>query len=92
MENHENRKEFVTETLHGKGNMETLTMLVPCNVKEGKSEVVGINNACRIMNEVMNVWMDANMLEDVVNEKREVMNRNQNWVVGERIIGIKTKE
>ena len=61
------------------------------NVKGGESEVVGVNDACRITNEVMNVWMDANVVEDIVNKKGEAMNRNQNWVVGERIIGIKTK-
>ena len=91
MENQKNRKESVTETMYGKGKMETLTTLVSRNVKEGESEVDGINSACRIVNEVMNAWMDGYMVEDIVSENDEVMNRNQNWVVRERIIGTKTK-
>ena len=55
MENQENRKQFVTETLCKKGKMETLKILVSRNVKEGESKVEGINNASRITNEVMNV-------------------------------------
>ena len=39
----------------------------------------------------MNAWMDSKMVEDIVNEKDEVMNRNQNWVIGERIVGVKKK-
>ena len=39
----------------------------------------------------MNVQMDGHVVEDVVNEKDEIMNRDKNWVVGERIIGSKTK-
>ena len=91
MGNCDDQKEFANETMCEKGEMETLTMIMSRNVKEGESEVVGINNACRITNEVMSVWVDANVVDDVVNEKGEVMNKNQNWVVGKRIIGIKTK-
>ena len=42
-------------------------MLMIWIVKEGESEVVGANNMHRITNEVMNVWMDAMMVEDIVN-------------------------
>ena len=66
-------------------------MLISQNVKEVESEVVGVNNTHRIINEVMNLWMDGKMVEDIVNEKGEVMTKNQNCVVGERIVGIKTK-
>ena len=69
-----------------------ITMLASRYFKEGESELVGVNDTHRIMNEVMNAWMDDKMVEDIVNEKGEVMNRNQNWVVGERIVGIKTKK
>ena len=91
MENQENRTEFVYETSHRKGKMETLTMLASRNIKKEESEVDGINNVHRIINEMMNVWMDGHVVEDVVNEKGETINRDQNWVVEERIIGIKTK-
>ena len=66
-------------------------MLASRNVKEGESEVVGMNNAHRITNEAMSVWMGTNVVEETVNVKGEAMSRNQNWVVGERIIGVKTK-
>ena len=42
-------------------------------------------------NEVINAWMDAKIAEDIVNQKGEVMNRNKNWLVGERIVGVKIK-
>ena len=35
--------------------------------------------------------MDSKMVEDIVHEKDEAMNWNQNWVVGERIVGVKKK-
>ena len=39
----------------------------------------------------MNAWMKTKMVEDIANEKGEEMTRNQNWVVEERIVGMKTK-
>ena len=39
----------------------------------------------------MNAWMKKRMVQNIINEKKEVMNRNQNWVVGEKIIGLKKK-
>ena len=66
-------------------------MLVSRNIKEGESELDGMNNTCKIINEMMNAWMDGNMVEDIVNEKDETMNRYQKWAIGERIIGSKTK-
>ena len=71
--------------------METLTMLISMKVKEGESEVEGVNDTCRVMNHVMNDWMELNMVQEIVNENNEVMNRNQNWVVDERIIGGRKK-
>ena len=71
--------------------MEIITMLISKKVKEGETEVVGVNNAHRLTNEFMNIWMDSKMVEDVVNEKDEVMNRNKNWVVDESIVGVKKK-
>ena len=61
--------------------MEIVTMATSKKVKEEESEVVGLKNSCRLMNEVMNSWMDWKMVEDVGNKKDEVMNRNQKWVV-----------
>ena len=66
-------------------------MLMSKKVQEGESEVVGVNNTHRLMNEVMNAWMDSKMVEDVANEKDEAITRNQNWVLGERIVGVKKK-
>ena len=35
--------------------------------------------------------MQSMMAQDIVNDKNEVMNRNKNWVVGKRIIGVRIK-
>ena len=91
MENSDNQNEHVNEAINEKGETEIRTMIMSRNVKEGENEVVGVNNAHRITNEAMNAQMDANVVEDIVNEKGEAMNRNQIWVVGERMIGVKTK-
>ena len=69
--------------------MEMLTMLISMKVKEGESEVEGANNTCRVTNDFMNDWMESNMVQEILNEKNEAMNRNQNWAVGENIIGSK---
>ena len=66
-------------------------MLVSRNIEEGEIEVDGINNTHRIINETMSTLIDGNMVEAIVNEKDEIMNRDYKWVVGERIIGSKTK-
>ena len=79
------------ESLKLKENVEIVTMLISKKVKEGDSEVVGVINAHRLTNEVMSVWMVSKTVQEIVNEKDEVMNRNQNWVVGERIVGVKKK-
>ena len=39
----------------------------------------------------MNDWEETRMVQNIVNKKKEVMNRNQNWIVGERIIGVRKK-
>ena len=39
----------------------------------------------------MNEQIDTEMAEDTVNKKNDAMNRNQNWVVGKRIIDVKKK-
>ena len=45
-----------------------------------------------MINDIMNDWMEKSMVQNIVNEKNEVMNGNKNLVVGERIIGLKIKE
>ena len=67
-------------------------MLMPKRVKEGESEVVGVKSIRRLTNEVMNAWVESKMVEDIENEKDEAMDQNQNWAVGERIIGGKKKK
>ena len=69
VENSDQQSEHKNESLHKKGNMKITTMLTSKKVTEGESEVVGVNNACRLMNEVLNAWLDAKMVEDVVNKK-----------------------
>ena len=66
-------------------------MLVSNKFKEGESDVEGVNNSNRVINDAMNNCMESRMAQDIVNEKNEFMNRNQNWVVGERIIGVRKK-
>ena len=53
-------------------------MLVSRKIKEEESEVDGINNACRIINEIMNAWMDRHVVDNIVNESEEIMNRDKN--------------
>ena len=65
--------------------MEMLTILISMKVKDGESEVEGLNNAHRLTNEVVNEWIDLKMAQDMVNKKNDAMNLNQNWIVGERI-------
>ena len=91
MENQGNSLEFVNGTLHRKEKTATITMLVSRNTQEGENKLEGINNAHRSINEIMNAWKDRHMVENMMNEKEEIMNRDQNWVIGERIIGIKNK-
>ena len=66
-------------------------MIISKKIKEWEIEVVGVSDACRLTNEVMNAYMDSKMVEDVANEKDEAITRNQNWVLGERIVGVKKK-
>ena len=39
----------------------------------------------------MNDWLETRIVQNVANENNEIMNRNQNWVVGERTIGVRKK-
>ena len=66
-------------------------MLLSLKVKEGESEDEGVNITHRVTNEVMNDWMESNVVQDIVNEKNKLMNPNQNWVACERKIGVKKK-
>ena len=45
----------MNEILHRKGKTEKIIMSVSRIIKEEENEVDGINNACRIINEIMNV-------------------------------------
>ena len=69
MENSDNPNEHGNEGINKKVEMEIRTMLMSRNVKEGESEVVVVNDVHRMMNEVMNVWMDAKIVEEIANEK-----------------------
>ena len=67
-------------------------MLVSMKVKDGEIKVEGASNTHRVTNDVINDCMESNVGQETVNEKNKVMNRNQNWLVGEIIIGGKRKE
>ena len=71
--------------------MEILTMLVSNKFKEGESDVEGVNNSNRVINDAMNNCMESRMAQDIVNEKNQVMNRDQNFLAGERIIEVRMK-
>ena len=66
-------------------------MLISTKVKCGNIKVEGVNNACRLINEVMNEQIGTKMAQDIVNENIDSINRNQNWVLSKRIIGVKKK-
>ena len=83
--------EHQNEILYAKGNMETITIFVSKKIKEGVRDVVGVTNSYRVVNDIMNDWIEKRMVTNIVNDKDEVMTRDQNWVVGERIMGGKNK-
>ena len=59
--------------------------------KQGESDVVGVANLHRAINEVMAYWIEIRMVKNTVNMKNKVMNRDKNWFAGERIIGSNSK-
>ena len=66
-------------------------MMASIKVKEGEIEVEGVKNTCKVINEVMN---EKDLFEDGSRHskwKNEVVNHNQNWIVGERTICVKNK-
>ena len=71
--------------------METLTIFVSKKIKVGVSDAVIATNSHRDIDDTMNDWIDEGMAMSIVNDKKEVMNRDQKWVVGERNIGGKSK-
>ena len=67
--------------------METATILVSKKFKEGESDVAGVNNSFRVINDVMQKgWYKMQLMK-----RTRIVDRNQNWVVGERIIGLKNE-
>ena len=72
--------------------METVTISVYKKIEEGVSDVVGVTNSCRFINYMMNNRIGKRVVKNIVNEKEEVINRDQKWVVGDIIIGPKIKE
>ena len=78
MKNNDQNSDHKNEALKAKGNVEILTMLASKKFKEGESNVEGVNTLHRVTNDVINDWMETRMAQNIVNEKNEVMNRNQN--------------
>ena len=66
-------------------------MLVSKKFKEVESDIEGVNNSYKVINDVMNDWMESRMVQNVVNEKNEIMNINQNCLIIEKIIGVRNK-
>ena len=77
--------------MQAKANAETIKTFVCKKFKEGESDVVGVTNSYRVINDAMNDWIETRMAQNIVNEKNEVMNSYQNGVEGEIIIGLKSK-
>ena len=82
----ENNRNFKIKRKYGEGDNVSFY-----EFKEGESDVVGVNNSHMVINDAMNYWTKKRIVQNIVNEKNEVMNRNKNWAVGERIIGLKNK-
>ena len=61
------------------------------NVKGDVSNVIGVTNAHRIINDAINDWTDKCMVSNEVNNKNEAMNRDQKWAVGEIVVGVINK-
>ena len=59
--------------------------------KEGENDAVRVTNSYRVINDIMNDWIETRMVQNTPSEENEVMNRDQNWVLGEIIIGLKRK-
>ena len=55
------------------------------------SDVLGLMNSYRVVNDIMNDWIDKRMVIKGSNDRHEVMNSDKHWVVGERIVGEKIK-
>ena len=53
-----------------------LPMLISMKFRERESEIEGVNNTHRLINEVMNEWIDTKMVQDTLNENNDAMNRN----------------
>ena len=83
--------EYQNEKLQAKCNVETIIIFVHKKFKEGQSDVVGVLNSCRVINDMMNDWIETRIVQNIVNEKNEVINRDQNWAARGRIIGLKSK-
>ena len=91
MENCDRQSEYENELTKVKERTEILTILISNKFKEGESDIEGINNLHRVINDAMNDWIASKMTQSIENERNEVMNRNQNWVEGKRIIGVRKK-
>ena len=49
--------QFQNEILQAKGNIETITIFVSKKLKEGESDVAGVANLHRVINDMINDWM-----------------------------------
>ena len=69
MENSDQKREHKNKLLKSKENKEILKMLISNKFKEGGSDIEGVNNSCRVTNDIMNDWMETNMVQCIVNER-----------------------
>ena len=59
-----------------------MIIVVSKKLKEGESDIEGVNNSYRVINDAMNDWMEIRMSQNLANGNYEVTNRNQYLVVG----------
>ena len=59
-----------------------MIIVVSKKLKEGESDIEGVNNSYRVINDAMNDWMEIRMSQNLANGNYEVMNGNQYLVVG----------
>ena len=71
--------------------MKVLTLLMSIKIKKSLNDATWVSNACRAINEMINEWMEKDMVIDVVNEKEKVTTRYQNWAFRVKVVGTNDK-
>ena len=63
--------------LNNNKKMETLITLVWKKINGDVSDLIGVTNACRTINDMMDDWMGKYIVLNTVNDNNELMNRDK---------------